>query len=339
MIQMLDDWSDIKGWLNGEGRVIEDISDTHYKLVHTVQEVDDYFHRYLSSKAGVDTESHNGTPFSIQVSLHQGTGIMVPLDAQKYRSGTALAALGYWLIDRGELIFHNAEADIDIVNKLVNGEKFRYRDTISEAYNLGNLPQGLKALGYRLLGIRMQSWQDLVSPYSRQALIDWINVAIMLEQGRPIYTPRTRVKTCSCVRYDLYTKTGKERKKPKIIAATDCLACLGAGKVTVQSLDSKPNDTEKLLARVLKHMTANAEYDPWQRLQDVQIPELAGPQYSMPVMGIDHVPTVEAVEYGCRDADVTLRLANELDRLRGQAQSQWGVLPEDCDEAYSSSHP
>lgn len=292
MIQMLDDWAGIKDWLSGgEHPNVGDVLNTHYKLVYSANEVDDYFHRYPSSRIAVDTESHNGVPFSVQASLHQGTGIMVLLDAQKHRSGTALQSLGSWMIvNQGELIFHNAEADIDIVNKLVNGEKFRYRDTMAEAYNLGNLPQGLKALGYRLLGIRMQSWRDTVLEPSLAALMEWMLKAIELESTRPL----------------------REEKQLK----------------TRIKVTEKPNAEEKLLNRVLAHMLKNPEYDPWERLEGIKTVEDIGPY---PVLGIANCRLEDAVEYGVRDADVTLRLANELDRLRGQAQAQWGVLPEDCD--------
>jgi hypothetical protein len=45
---------------------------------------------------------------------------------------------------------------------------------MQEAYHLGNLPQGLKALAYRLLGVRMQSWEDLVLPPSREKAVEWL---------------------------------------------------------------------------------------------------------------------------------------------------------------------
>ena len=46
----------------------------------------------------------------------------------------------------------------------------RYRDTMQEAFHLGNLPQGLKALTYRLFRHTMTSYEETVRPASIRAL-------------------------------------------------------------------------------------------------------------------------------------------------------------------------
>ena len=240
MIPMLEDWERLKPWIETKEWVWpeDEYPNRHYKLVRTVQEVDHYFmHTPRSRFAGVDTESHADVPFSVQVSIKPGTGIMVLLDAEKYRSGTAKVVLAYWLA-QSELVFHNAPADIPILEALMRGDPFVYRDTMQEAYHLGNLPQGLKALGYRLCGVRMKSWEDMVLPYSKAMLIEWMKVALDLEMGRPIVTEK-QLKT-----------------KLKVI--------------------EKPNDEEKLLRRVLRYTQENPDYDPWEKLEGVKSVDLAG---------------------------------------------------------------
>ena len=219
---------------------------------------------------------------------------MVMLDAQTHLSGTALNALGYWL-PRYTLVFHHAPSDLPTVQSILHREHFRYRDTMQEAYHLGNLPQkqkaqGLKSLGYRLCGVRMQSWEDLVLPYSKSALIEWMKAAIDIEAGRPL----------------IVEKQLKTRLK----------------------VTEKPNDEEKLIGRVLRYTQDNPEYDPWERLEGIRSVDLAGPY---PKMGIAHVPLKEAIHYAVRDADITLRVALVLDRLRVEAENEWNIQPDDCD--------
>lgn len=336
MIPMLEDWEGLERWLRtGEwGWPTDQWPTTHYKLVRTVGEVDWYFdhHRFNWSPrrnwAVVDTESHAGHPFSIQVSIKPGTGIMIMLDAKKYNSGTALSALSYWL-SKYEIVFQAAWADLDITDHVMKGEQFEYRDTQQEAYQLGNLPQGLKAMGYRCLGVRMKSWEDLVTPYSKAALVEWMKVAIELEAGRPEITYREKSSNCICVTYDLWTKSGKLRKKPKRIVEADCVLCGGIGKAIVQVEEDKPNTNEKLLRRVLRHTESSPDYDPWERLEGITTVELAG---EYPALGIANVPLDEAVDYAVKDADVTLRMAYELERRRQEAEEGWSVTEEDCDE-------
>src|SRR6266699_46560 len=116
---------------------------------------------------GVDTESHGKVPFSIQVSLHPGTAIMVLMSDLEAIEELRLQIQNR--IDSGyTLALHYASADLPILEG-IGLQRIRYRDMLQEAYHLG-LPQGLKVLGYRLFGVRMRDWQDLVGKASREAL-------------------------------------------------------------------------------------------------------------------------------------------------------------------------
>ena len=58
------------------------------------------------------------------------------------------------------------------------------RDTMVMAFNLGNLPQGLKALSKRKLGMVMQDFEDLVFPYSQARVLDYYRQAQTLRMVR-----------------------------------------------------------------------------------------------------------------------------------------------------------
>ena len=79
---------------------------------------------------------------------------------------------------------------------------------------------------------------------------------------------------------------------------------------------------------MLRYILGNPEYDPWERLEGIRSVDLAGPY---PKMGIAHVPLKESIHYAVRDADITLRVALVLDRLRMEAENEWNVQPDDYD--------
>ena len=296
MIRMLEDWERLKNWLLNPKQfwpwavdIFKDEVD--YKLIRSVNELDQYFLKYrpVQKISCIDTESHGGREWSIQFSIRPGTGRMVLLNPKVNLTGAVLAALPYWL-DQYLITFHNAPADLPITENLRYGESLEeYRDTMQEAYHLGNLPQGLKALGYRLCGVKMKSWEEVVGEASRVALFDWMTARIQEEELRPVVE-----------QVQLKTKVKEVRK---------------------------PNEIEKKLRHVQRYMlTGSEEYDPWERLR--AIPELSG----YPVKGIANCSLEEAVKYGCRDADVGLRVALELERRRTRiVEEEWRISEDDWD--------
>jgi len=103
---------------------------------------------------------------------------------------------------------------------------------MQEAYHLGNQPQGLKALSWRLLGIRMQSWEDLVMPPSRKKAVTWLH-----EQWETESDNRIRVET------QLKTKV---------------------------KVEWKPTHAERAIKRILTHSHKPA-YDIWEKVEDAKL--------------------------------------------------------------------
>lgn len=169
------------------------------------------------------------------------------------------------------------------------------RDTMLMVFNLGNLPQGLKVLAYRLLGMEMQDFEDLVTPYSLARIFDYYNLA------RTFTWPKPEEQTV------IDDKTGKWKLyKP-------------------QSLSTK-------LKRLFTDLSNNSDknllevWDNWESHQQ-ELEEKCGPYYGL---DIADVPFNEALYYACRDSDATIRLVPILLRMReiamtGKLQEVWDV--------------
>lgn len=303
MIAMLNDWEKVGDWLR-TGRwqwatPNESEAEPDYRICRTENEVERYFEDYLGNGlglVGIDTESHGPERHSIQVSIQPGTGIMVLV-----RDGKGLLCTLGRHIEPYQWVFHNADADLWI-EEVFGIRDHPYRDTMREAYIMAGLtPQGLKALSYRRFGVRMQSWEDLVTPHSKRELVQWLVSGIVSEQDRPTIEYRK-----------LKTKVKEIRK---------------------------PNPVHKELNHVLKHIDS-ATYDPWARLRMAEalrdgamtrLMEEIGP---LPIMGIQHAPLDEQKIYAVCDADMTLRHALAFDRIKEELVAEgaeWYVPENDWD--------
>ncbi len=304
MQTLMEDWERLGPWLEkGEWNWPEDGKVRDYRHVKTVNELDNYFLRYKRQQgfglfnresyddpihwAGVDSETHAGQKWSIQASLRVGTGIMITADNAKF-DGRLLHALHYWMNER-EWCLHNASADLWVAQEL-GIEDFRYRDTMQEAYQFQNLPQKLKALSRRLLGRKRSSWEETVTPPSREVLAQWM-------MNGHAYATTMWTETIERVS----DKTGKKLKS-KIVKS----------------------EAEKKLDHLLKHMRENVDYPAdmtlWEKVKEMMpveemkgLVDVLGP---MPQRGIGHCELAGAVYYGCSDADDTLALALLFEKMR-----------------------
>ena len=219
----------------------------------------------------VDTENDGPSPFSLQYSCANSTGYMIQAKDHSY-----LEAFKRYISNFQGLLLHNAPHDLYWLEQMgITG--FKFRDTMQEAYHRGNLPQGLKALGWRLFGIRMKSWEDLVMPYSRARMVEWLSRAwdwVSDNRERQETQLKTKLKVT-------YRRTAMERD----------------------------------ISRIIKH-SHKPDYDIWERAEEAglikdELVEICG---EVPRPGIGHVPIEEVVEYGCRDADVTGRVGAWMDQ-------------------------
>lgn len=313
MVPLLEDWERLGPWLrDGSWQwAVESTLVRDYRLTRTAEEVLWYFRDHYGSCKfiGADTESHAGIPFSVQISTEVGTGLMV-LEIDHEAMEMLAKCLNQFLYLHGdEMVFHNQESDLgrfELMMKKLLGAEFEpipYRDTQQLAYHLQNLPQALKALSYRLLGRKRQSWQELVGGYSREKLTEW------LWQARDWVIDNLSVME----EFRFHKKTGKLLKPLWIKHAW-----------------------EPVLNRLLQHVN-KPTYDPWDKLREaigskhLDILPLIAAVGEVPELGIANCPLDIARDYGCSDSDDTLALAYELEQLRIEAETQWAVQEADMD--------
>lgn len=193
----------------------------------------------------------------------------------------------------GPILFHNWLFDEAVVRKM--GLRFPQHlivDTMARSFHLGNLPQGLKALAYRELGMKMEDFDDLVTPYSVPLCLAYLREAF-----------------------------DKEWTKPEESLVRDEL-----GKYRLY----RPQSISTKLKRFLSNYGDNPNKDvfkAWDNWEDdhERVQSVMGP---WPGKCITHVPFDKVLHYACRDADALLRLWPVLQRMtrkvRRTVQENWG---------------
>ena len=283
------DWHRLKLWLRGQLPQLEDpYPEPWYQEIEdvaTLRAVVDP--RY---DAAFDTEStrYSG-PFCLTLSQEPGTGFLI-----RASRVDLLAELQRLLSDwQGRLIFHNWLYDAPITGAMaLCFPHSRLIDTMARVFHLGNLPQGLKALAWRELGMAMQDFEDVVLPYSRAKVLAYYGIAQTYEWGKP--EPSLEM--------DPKTKLWK-RKQPHSMNT----------KLKTFHTNLRKNPEKDVFAA----------WDNW----EAEHPMLEEKLGRYPGMCISHVPFDKAMHYACRDADATLRLWQLLKRIERQVrkstQEKW----------------
>ena len=255
-------------------------------------EDDDFstFHVDPYQPLACDTEStRSREPFCLTFTDYAGCGRLI----RAGRSDLLQAFQETLDIWRGPILFHNWMYDCHVVERM--GLRFPRRlikDTMVLAYHLGNLPQGLKALAYRELGMLMQSFDDLVTPHSTPLALSYLREAYSQEFPKPdeqlVRSPEGDWKTY----------------KP-------------------QSISTR---IKRFLTAYGKDPTKDV-FEAWGNWEGdhLQVESVCGPWTGK---CITHVPFDQVLHYACRDADATFRLWPILDRMRRRVrkgpQEDWG---------------
>lgn len=226
-----------------------------------------------------ETVSLTGPMFCLTFSNRPGFARLV------YAKDTRLVSrFADWIKNyhRGPVVFHNGMFDVPVLSRVGVTIPFRrYDDTMVRSYHLQYLPQALKVLAWRLCGMGMKEFEDVVLPHSLEVIISYILKLTDIDWPMP---------------------------EPQLIAEND-----GSFKLySPQGLNTK-------LKRMLTDYAKKPEMDVLKRWYDWSMEErrpaieLFGP---MPEPSIIHVPEDEVVNYACRDADATVRVRKELIRLK-----------------------
>lgn len=289
MLLLRNDWARLKKFLKGTLHVPQDDYPTP-----DYQEATDEDIAALDPTRPIacDTESdRTRSPFCFTYAQTAGTGRLVR--ASNQRALDALRrAFQVW---RAPILFHNFYYDWVVCDRM--GLQFPFRhivDSMAEVYRLGNLPQGLKALAYRELGMTMQDFEDLVIPYSRERVLNYYRIAAACEWPKP---------------------------EPDLIIDDKT----GLWKTY------KPQSMNTKLKRFFTDYGKNPEKDvflTWENWAESQA-MIESEIGHWPGMCISHVPFAKVLHYACRDADALIRLCPVLQamkaRVRKFPQSEWRV--------------
>lgn len=238
-----------------------------------------------------DTESERGgRPYCLTYSQWPGVGRLI-----RAARPDLLAAFGRHVHKaKGRILFHNFLYDWSVLEALeIHLEPHRVVDTMQRVFHLGNLPQGLKALSFRELGMTMEDFIDLVTPYSRRRVLDYYELAAAEDWPKPDERPIWNEKTGL---WKLKRPQGMNTKFKRFF--TD-LRKQGENKDVFQSWENWDADQQMIEDRV----------GPW------------------PGMCITHVPFERVLHYACRDADALIRLWPIINRMskvvRRYTQGWW----------------
>ncbi len=319
MTEMIQDWEHLRKILGGDYSVpVDEYPDPDYADLTGDHEAIRYYANHPSDELYIarDTEylqlkkSPVKTPWCSTFTLWPGTGYMIrAID----RDG--LKILGEAMTHRFGIL-HNALADLD-VEKAMGLPEYPYDDTMQLAAHQQDLPQKLKALAWRLAGMTMKDYEDVVMPYSRTAVLEWLETAYDIA----VLTPGTKY-------------VPKKRKVPKTEKALTKLMKELEGHTLEEHEDGYfhfqiTEECDSALVKKILHIHAHTAkpvpqdadkpYSPWTAWAE-QVVEKLGPEVEneivkrigpMPQASIAEVykrDKMAAVTYAARDSDATRRI-------------------------------
>ena len=296
MLQIRTDWYRLGKYLKGKLTIPRDqYCEPYYRQVHGQEAEMTWFGGQNcritpDMPLACDTEvTRFGEPYCITYSALPGTGNLIMAEDNE-------ALLWFQIMidsHRGPILFHNYPFDQRVVTDM--GLRFPWHkivDTMARSFHLGNLPQGLKALAYRELGMKMEDFDDLVTPHSIPLCLDYLKRAA--EKKWPL--PQEQLLRDEMGRWKLYKPQGFNTKLKRFFT------------------DYRNNPNKDIFGA----------WDNWEE-QHAMIEAELGP---WPGKDIRYAPFDKVLHYACRDADATLRwyLKSEkmVRRVRKTVQEQWG---------------
>lgn len=289
MLHIRNDWIRLKSHLAGTFTPpVDEYPDPDYQEVEDESEF-----LYLDPERilAADTETTGRRePFCLTYTQFPGSGRLVR--AERVDLLRALQSkLQAW---RAPILFHNWLFDRPVTRAM--GLQIPDRlvmDTMALVFHLGNLPQGLKALAYRELGMTMQDFDDLVTPHSSARVLDYYRKMDEWEWPRP-----------------------------------DEQLIIEKGKFKLY----RPQSLSTKLKRFFTDYSKNPDKDVftmWEDNWEEHQAEIETECGEWPGKDIQHAPFAEVLHYACRDSDALLRLYPKLvqmrQRVRKFPQEKWRV--------------
>lgn len=287
MLYVRTDWHRLGQFLAGTlFRPVDDYPTPDYAEVTDEDEIQDI---ELDRPVACDTESGRAGPFCFTFSQWPGRGRLIKSDRPDL-----LRALDARLQAMSSaILFHHWLYDWPITEAM--GLQLPYHrivDTMARVFHLGNLPQGLKALSLRELGMEMEDFEDVVKPYSTQRVLEYYRLAYAEDWPKP---PLQYVESES---------GGVKEYQP-------------------QSMSTK---LKRFFTDYTKAPLTKDVFGAWENWTDAHdsIEARLGP---WPGMDIEHVPFEKTLHYACRDVDALIRLWPVLRKMatltRRFSQEHW----------------
>lgn len=244
----------------------------------------------LSLPLACDTEvDRYKNPYCLTFSPAIGTGYMIKADDKECLRQFQRVLDRY----KGPILFHNWLFDEAVVRRMgLRFPKHLIVDTMVLSFHLGNLPQGLKALAYRELGMAMVDFDDVVTPYSTPLCLQYIRDALSRDWPKP----------------------------------DEQLVKDDNGLLKMYKPQSMSTKFKRFLTDYQKNPN-KSPYEAWDNWEDSHelIQSVMGP---WPGKDIRYAPFDKVLHYACRDADATLRLwqreQSMTRRVRKSLQEYWG---------------
>lgn len=314
MTRCQDDFRALRRWRRGElARPVDQRPEPRYCELTSPPELREALATPAAPVVAVDTETDLGKPWCMTFSRAPGTGYMIHAGNR-----ALLMEFARWAErERPMFLVHNWLFDAPVL-RAMGIEGFQFIDTMQMAYTLST-DQALKTLAYRLCGMKMQDYDDLVAPYSRAAAVDYLEMAAatVIEEHVSALPWKTAKRSCSGGK----VYGGKHLSCPVWFDEPEPQPCIVCGRVLKAPRMERDKGGRQYVWSRARRILIDAEErnaDPLARWALIPAEERAPMEAiigEMPRASISQVPRDDAVRYACRDADATIRIKPELDRM------------------------
>lgn len=195
-------WADmeaVRDVMSGKLVVLEDKVKREYRWVNDADEMHDAI-QWLPEYLGVDTEGYPHKVDLISFTSVEGQGWVIKDKNLMVRFAHYLQGYG------GTLVVHNLSWDLKVLSSIGLDTRrtiFKPACTMQMAKYLNTEPGGLKALAWRLMGVEMNEYADIIRPVQKKMTIDYLTMLNTIEYGKPeseliwengqpkVYTPQS----------------------------------------------------------------------------------------------------------------------------------------------------
>lgn len=293
MAPLVEDSNLIGEWIQERWEPpVDEFPDRDYQLVTTAREMLSLLDESLH--ISIDTENDSqGKLFSGQWSQFPGTGYMF-LAEHKNIMRLYIDFINSLTNDQW-VIAQNATHDYDQLYQYgLRLKPGQIQDTMQRAFQLGNVPQGLKAMSKRLVGVTMRSFESVCRDPSTIPLMEWHDKLRIWDEG--VNMPKASIQTVNGEPTIVYTPAPTKRTK------------------SINNIREYMNDPEtrtKAFKKSQEFVKKHREVIDSRTDSDLR-QVLTNP----PRLGFEHAFKYDresAIFYACQDPDLTLRCFFKLE--------------------------